>query len=116
MNRYLIYKKLGLEPRGLLISNLHVIAWGKEVTVDAFYDPDQRQPFKLIFKGCSSLSWTVLEFEYDISGEIEADVISLFLDEHQQPHLAVVHTDLFELRVNYSELAIQTPDQEQGSK
>ncbi len=105
MSRFEIYELLGLPPRGLLITNVQVLTWGKCVVIECLYDPEIPRPFQLIFDDCQSLNWELLNPDGDEHDDM-ADVIGVSLGQSLQQKKAVIHTDIFELSISYGNLGI----------
>lgn len=101
----LAVQELALENGGWFIYRLDVNYGARTLAIDAEYDG---KPFVLRFKDFHLFSWQFFrdEDEYD-PREILADVLGFDLGERGGRKSAVIHADLFEIIVSYSEMVLQ---------
>jgi hypothetical protein len=104
LDRYAIFQRLNVEPRGIFIVDVQ-IGFSGTLSLDCRYDPEQQEPFQIIFEGCKNIVW---DWETDNAASHEiADVISIFLGQGDYQERAIIHTDLFEMTLSYQRLIIQ---------
>ena len=99
-----IYRRLNLPPRGIFLQKITVSDWGNTVHILCQYDPDNMQPFELLFSGCEKIYIEIIH-EEDVKEEF-ADVIGMTLGEDNLVEQAVFHTDFFEIGILYKKLTI----------
>jgi len=100
------YELLGLGPATSLVTSVAVDKWGSELLISCIYDPlGLRRPYQLFFADCHDIRWEVIRPE-DVK-DSEADLVgfSIGLDAHRS--FAIVHTDIFELRILYGNFSVQ---------
>ncbi len=104
LDRYAIFQRLNVAPRGIFIVAMH-IEFSGTLVFECQYDPEKREPFQLIFEGCKHIAcrWNS---EAATSPDV-ADVVSMFLGEGNYQEQAIIHTDLFEITLSYQRLIIQ---------
>lgn len=104
-DRFEIYRLLDAEPRGLIVKKLEIKLWGNEIWLDLEYYDEPPKQFQIIFKECAGLQWTVIDDRVD-ERDMFADVIGLTFGEEGNHRIAVLHTDIFEVVVNYGNMTI----------
>jgi hypothetical protein len=97
MNRLRVYQLLGVPPAGLLITDARVTLWGKELSLDCVYNPDEPKHFRLTFQSCQEIHWQI--FDQDVHGADEVDVIGIHIGQEAYRESATIHTDIFEINV-----------------
>ena len=98
------YNLLGLGGFTSLITNVKVSLWGNEVLIECVYNPEERLPYRLTFKDCRDISWTVHDEEE--VGELEAEFFGISLGEPEHRKRAVITTDIFEISILYGSFSI----------
>lgn len=94
------YQKLGLGNSTSLVTSVRIEAWGSKFILDCLYDPAQnRQPYMLTFYECRQIQWDI--FDQSNVPDTEADLIGLSLGENDYAKTAVIHTDIFEISLEY---------------
>jgi hypothetical protein len=107
-DRYQIFRLLGAEPRGLLLTGLTVDWWQSTVTVGGLYDPDRSLPFWLTFTQVRSVACTMLD-EDQFQPDMSADVIFWLIGEGNYEAKAFIHTDLFDIEISYGAVEVIKP-------
>lgn len=105
-DRYKIFELLGVEPRGLFLTDLNVNWSGHYVTIDGLYDPDELIPFRLTFAEVRSVVCTMPDEVGMVTENEPADVYFLLVGEGQYRAKAVIHTDQFEVEISYGALEV----------
>jgi len=98
------YNLLGLGDFTSLITNVKVSLWGNEVLIECVYNPEERLPYRLAFKDCRDISWTVHDEEE--VGELEAEFFGISLGEPKHRKPAVITTDICEISILYGSFSI----------
>ncbi|MDX2077070.1 MAG: hypothetical protein SFZ02_11610 [bacterium] len=99
-----IYRRLNLPPRGIFLQKMTISDWGNTVHILCQYDPDNMQPFELLFSGCEKVSMTVIREEF--AKEDYADVFGMTLGEDNLVEEAFFSTDIGEIVILYKKLTI----------
>jgi hypothetical protein len=107
MSRYEIYRLLNVEPRGILLSQVTIVAWGQQVHLECLYDPDRNLRFRVIFRNCTKVSWQIVETDQDLSREVQADVIAFEVGVPNHEEASLILTDLFHLTIVYGEMKVE---------
>ncbi len=95
-----------LGPATSLIQTIVVANWGREVSCECLYDPlGVARPYRLVFRGCRTLRWSVIAFEEDTSDE-PADVIDFVPGQPHYQQEALITTDQFELAILYDKVEL----------
>jgi len=82
-----------------------MVRWGSEIVVSCIYSyPPEEKPFRLIFKDCRGIEWTVIKG--NISDGEQAQLLTHDLGEGNHQRTARIATVLIELIVSYGELVI----------
>lgn len=105
MNRYEIFEMLELPPKGILISSIELQDWGSVWIFHCLYDADNPKEFDLTLFGCRKCTWT-RESEISENDDV-ADLIGIFLGKKHHVAPAYIHTDLFDVEIDYDDVAIQ---------
>jgi hypothetical protein len=92
-----------LERGGWLVSRLDMNYGAQMLEVTATWDEDRG--FRLIFKDFHLVSWQMIDEEYE-PGTVNLDVIGFDLGRRGERNSALLHTDMVEIIVTYSELEI----------
>jgi len=104
VDKFEIFRALGVPPRGILIRSIEARYWGSRRTLSCVYDADNPKAFDLIFSGCTKCVW---EERSEISEhDSVADVIGILLGEKHHVHPASINTDIFSMEISYDELDI----------
>jgi len=96
--------RLALSRGAWLINRIDLNYAARTLEISATWDEDRA--FRLIFMNFYLESWQVFSDAYD-PGVMNADVIGMDFDEQAPRKSAVLHTDMFELIVSYSQLEIE---------
>lgn len=90
-----------------MLKSIHILKWGTEMVIDASLDwvaPETTQ-IQLVFKSVQRILWDTMENEYD-ERDVSADVIGFDLHDKGSVLQAVIHTDIFEIIIDYRQLVI----------
>ena len=114
MDKLKIFEALGLHPYGTFtIINLHMVAWGRDLTFACVYDPGppgKPRQFELILKDCRELRWRIYtHVEVDGTQPI-AHVVNFTLGTSQHRKPLNILTDHFALTAHYGALLLQDGD------
>jgi hypothetical protein len=99
----LTFDERTLERGGWLVNRLDVNYGLQMLEVTATWDEDRK--FQLIFKNFHLVSLEIFDDEYE-PGTVNLDVIGFDLGKRGQRNAAVLHTDMLEMILTYSELEI----------
>jgi hypothetical protein len=113
MDKRKLSELLGLHPYGsLVMSDLQMVAWGRDVIFACVYDPggpSKPVAFKLVFKDCREMRWKAYAHLAADGGEGQpaTAVVDFRLgkDQHRSP--AQILTDHFGVSLYYGEAVIQ---------
>ena len=99
-----IYETLDLSRGAWLIQGITFNLPQQQIIVNGIYNPyEADSPFQIVFEDCRLTHWDIVnDEEFDV-----ADVIGFDLYEQETPHRAVIHTDWFEIGVQYAQYIIQ---------
>ena len=89
----------------MLITSVELQAWGTEFVLDCLDDPLTRREFRLIFRGCREIRWSLDSTE--TTRQTEADVIGFSLGHGEYAEPAILTTDLIEVSVLYDRIEVQ---------
>ena len=99
------YSLLGLGELTSLVRNVKISAWGSELLLECIYDPTgEPLPYQLLFSDCREINWTVHDWEE--VGELEADLIGIYLGKGSHQNPACIHTDIFEISIVYEKFQL----------
>src|SRR5579871_1254261 len=109
MNTFIDFlREHGLEPS--VVSQVTISEWGRSVDVACHFNPyGAARAYRLLFRGCSHVSWDVQEDAIDAT-EPATDIIGFEIQAQRrglQPHrtgedVAVLATTNFELSISYT--------------
>lgn len=105
-DHYKIFELLGVEPRGLFLTDVNVNWSNHRVTIDGLYDPDKLIPFQLTFAEVRSVVCTLSDEAEMVEVNEPADVYFLLVGEGQYREKAVIHTNLFDVEISYGALEV----------
>lgn len=95
--------ELHLQQGAWLINRVDFNFAARTLEISATWDEDQA--FQLIFRNFHLISWQTFDDGYD-ARVMNADVIGMDFGERERRKSTVIHTDMFEIIVSYSELEI----------
>lgn len=102
----LIYDLIHLPVGSLTLTDTHLSRWGDELTLDLVYRyPPEEKAFRLIFKRCSSVHWTIPQQR--TAGTDAAQMLTHDLGEDHHQRTARFATVLCEIIISYGELVIE---------
>ncbi|HRF98095.1 MAG TPA: hypothetical protein PLZ51_22970 [Aggregatilineales bacterium] len=99
-----IYRRLNLPPKGIFIERTTILDEENSVHILCQYDPDNMQPFELLFSGCEKVDMFI--FRENFVADEFADVIGMTLGQDNLVEDAVIHTDSYEIIILYKTLTI----------
>lgn len=102
----LIFDHLGLPTGSLSVNGVQIEQWGSKLVLDCIYRyPPDEKLFRLIFKRCSGLQWSIAQTN-PISSPT-AQILTHDLGDPDYQRTARIVTVLFEVIVSYGELVVE---------